>query len=178
LAGGYGFYIEGAGGSGEQEVDEWFSIGETEPYDVDFTGSDLGFVLDTSVAKDKLFNYRLNVGLSSFDIEESGESDYSGLERFGLSIDSTFGFGVFRIKPLRLWIGPQIRVGFYGGETDEFALDVYAVTFGVAPVLGANVNLGRVVSLSLSTGYRIQGYAGEIDTPDVTTFYGSGGPHS
>ena len=37
------------------------------------------------------------------------------------------------------------------------------VTFGLAPVLGANFNIGSHVTLSLTAGYRGMVYAGELE---------------
>ena len=111
LASGFGAFVEGISGSGDVEID-WDNSGNQPPFDNDFSGGHFGFILDTNLARDSVFNYRLNVGLGALDAED----DFgTALELGGVTVDNTFGFGVVRSKSFRLWIGPQIRIGVYTG---------------------------------------------------------------
>ena len=134
--------------------------------------------MDSNLAQDRLFNYRLNVGYDKLDVEGDDWNDTT-LELGGLVIDNTFGFGVLRTETFRLWLGPQVRLGFYGGETDNSGtkLEAALFAFGLAPVVGANWNLGDSFTLSLVAGYRFMGFAGGVDLSDDSddgTFTGSG----
>lgn len=143
-----------------------------------------GFVLDTKVAENALFNYRLNIstafGTASFDelsvngFTNNDPEEIKDLKEvwdlgyIRLSIDNTFGFGIVRSKLLRLWAGPQVRLGYtYGNTTQDITVNgvsnskihKYTGLIGFAPVIGANFNFGKTVTLTAETGYRYSIYA-------------------
>ena len=73
---------------------------------------------------------------------------------------------------VRLWVGPTVRFGLFGGEFDDDAdlfdandddVDLWAVAFGVGPILGANINLNNRFVLSISGGVRADFYSGEAE---------------
>ena len=148
--------------------------------DVTFYG--FGFLLDTAVAKNRVFNYRLQVGYedAEFDIDtvvnrETGADISNFVADFKLDVDqivfdNTFGFGIVRKENLRLWFGPQIRVGYISGNGDltdisgtRLELDFDGVIFGFAPVVGANFNFSNNLTLGLDLGYRFSLFAGELE---------------
>lgn len=128
-------------------------------------------MLDSAVANDRVFNYRLNIGVYNWSEEFEDDSEFD-LTGFMMSHD--FGFGVFRNKYVRLWLGPEIRFAFGTGDEDENdGYDVEIVSFGVGPVLGLNLHFGPVVSLGLKSGYLFEGVAGNADGFDSIDFHGS-----
>ncbi len=141
--------------------------------DADVFYGGVGFTLDTAVSGDAVFSYRLNAGfeLAGADIDyDLGGSDDLGL--FGLVIDNDFGFRVYGNEKVRLWVGPTVRLGLFGGEFDDDAdlfdanddeVDLWAVAFGVGPILGANINLNNRFVLSISGGVRADFYSGEAE---------------
>lgn len=137
--------------------------------DGDLDGFRAGIVLDTAPKQHKIFNYRLNLGASKFDadwenIELDGTSTNltATAEMTGGSMDHTFGFGVVRTDMVRLWLGPSIRLGYYTGELED-ELDIKMLEFGVAPVVGLNLNFGSLVTIGGTVGYLFSGFAGIID---------------
>ncbi len=123
----------------------------------------LGFMFDTCVAEDRLFNYRLQVGLdlSTASYFDSGLSRTVSMDIWQISFINTFGFGLVRDESLRFWVGPQLGFGFgfepefsgnsyYGTMSDFFEFDLFA---GVA--LGVNIHLGDAVSLCADAGLRL-----------------------
>ena len=165
FAAGLGFFSTAEIGTGEFEIEDSFG-NELYDDDGDTARLGIGFVFDTAVARDKLFNYRLNVSVVRLDIELDDVFN-SEAELAGVAFDNTFGFGVLRTEKVRLWVGPRIRLGFYGGDADSFSGnddDVTAVDFGVGGALGANFHVGPAVSLGFETGVMISGYGGEIET--------------
>jgi hypothetical protein len=99
--------------------------------------------------------------------------------------DNTFGFGVFRNRHVRIWLGPQIRLGYLTGEGDyEISggdirrLDLWGGIAGIGAVGGINIHTGDTVSLGVDLGYRYSGYFGKIEKrgggiSDTDKFYGN-----
>jgi len=164
FAAGLGFFGTFEGGSGDDWEIDTNSQGSLKDIDSDVARFGVGFVFDTAVAKDKLFNYRLNAALVGVDIELTHDlfPDKADVDLVGLALDNTFGFGVLRTEKVRLWIGPRVRVGFYVGDVEED--DVTAAEFGIGGALGANFHVSPTVSLGVETGFMYSGYAGEVET--------------
>jgi len=160
MAIGLGFYLNPGifGGEADWTLENDYSSFDYE-YEKDTEHTGYGFVLDTAIAKNKLFNYRLNLGMEEFTSEGGDNSTEYEFDSF--VIDNTFGFAVFKNKLVRLWVGPQIRVSFSDGKikgTDDFDISLFG--FGIGPVFGANFNLGKVFTPAVTIGYRYTGYAG------------------
>lgn len=154
---GLGFYGSLGSGSGDLEVDP--EAGTDYEFDTDNEHRSFGFVLDTAVAKDKVFNYRLQVGLDKWEEENSDTGDKFEID--GFVVENDFGFGVVRRESFRLWLGPTLRIeygeGIYNDNTDEEAA---FFGIGVGPVIGVNFNFGRIFTLGLKSGYLFEGYGG------------------
>jgi hypothetical protein len=158
---GLGFYLEAESGSGELEYDD-----ASWDFDVDAKLFGGGFVLDTGIADQRVFNYRLNLGLTALDIEDDFGTT---AELRGVTIDNTFGWSIVRNPKFRLWLGPQIRLGIYTGDVEDVE-DIDGVTFAMGPVLGANFNVSDRVALAVTGGIRFKGFAGQSEYDDP---YGS-----
>ena len=118
----------------------------------DFNTYSVGFSLDTNVSKNRLFNYRLNVGY-----QWSNFSD-------GLSLDNAFGFGVLRNRHVRLWIGPSVRLGVDSINSSPF-VDLLA---GGGAVFGVNFHTGNAGSAAFTLGYQYL-YIGTVNTINETS---------
>jgi hypothetical protein len=122
-----------------------------------------GLVMDTNVAEDRLFNYRLQIGLdlSNATYNSTSSATPVSLNIWQLRFINTFGFGVIRTDALRFWFGPQVGIGF--GFEPTFANDTYYSSMGnflefdifLGPVVGLNINLGDTISLCADLGLRI-----------------------
>lgn len=175
---GLGLYGTWQGGAVDWEFDDTDDSGFIFDYSGDTSGAGGGFVLDTAVARDKLFNYRLNIGIESLvaDVDELAVE----MDLGGIAMDNTFGFGVLRKDSVRLWLGPRLRVGYFNGDVQpEVApnTDINLLEVGLGGVFGANFNIGSTVTLGLTTGYIYSGYGGIIEgvsDADVT-LTGEGG---
>jgi hypothetical protein len=99
---GYGLYLTGNGG-----MTTWNG-------NMDFSHAGVsggfGFVMDTSVARDKLFNFRLNLGLDIIN------SAYRSIDIYKFDVLCSFGFGLVRTEIMRFWIGPQIGLRINRGS--------------------------------------------------------------
>jgi hypothetical protein len=163
---GLGFYGSIGGGSGEAELESDGPGNTSFDFDVDNDHASFGFVLDTAVAKDTLFNYRLSLGY-----EQTTSTDEWGddLDLSGLVIDNDFGFGVVRNEKVRLWVGPEVRLSFLSGDLPTH--DVTAFGFGIGPVVGLNLNLGDVAALGFKLSYLFNSYGADMSAKNSNLYY-------
>ena len=157
-----------------------------------------GFVLDTAVAKDKVFNYRLQLGYErgKFEFDSVRDEDLDidisdDVEDFEFDVnqyifDNTFGFGIVRTEFFRLWLGPQIRLGVMEGDGsgslistgEKYDYEFFGGILGIAPVIGGNFNLRNNLTLGVDLGYRYSLIVGNLDKEgggisDSDTWYGN-----
>jgi hypothetical protein len=150
LATGFGFY--GTLGKGTLKFDDgWWASDANGNSREDTVLIGTGMVLDTSVAQNQVFNYRLNVGYEKLKIDLDQTSESDRLE--SVVIDQDFGFAVYKSDATRIWFGPEQRIFF---SHDEFGL-------GIGPVLGINLHTSREASVALKLGYLFSGFASFSD---------------
>ena len=154
---GFGGYVEYGHAEGESD---FFPDSSTERVGV-------GFTLDTALATDRLFNYRLTIGY------QHGWRDFDGfgdIDSDGFTMNHAFGFGVFRNRNLRFWLGPAVRLGIDVLDVPDsgVGLDIVDVTFGGGPEFGLNWNIGESMTLSTTLAYQLM-YVGEIVDTDFDT---------
>ncbi len=144
---GLGGYASIGGGTAEYEAE---SAGGTTEVDLDSVIKEFGFVMDTNLAMDRLFNYRVNLGYQMVEHENGA----SPIELEGFVLNQDFGFAVMRNRNLRLWLGPELQLSYLSGEIDinpNWDITLYGV--GLGPVVGMNFNIGRSLTLGLKGGY-------------------------
>jgi hypothetical protein len=128
--------------------------------------------MDTRVARAGVFNYRLNLGYESVDYGFDNDEKFSRI-----SLDNTFGFGVLQTRIVRLWLGPQVRLAYmryyYEYDSGNGSSEINLVGLGLAPVFGANFNLGSVISICPELGYRFEFYGGQESYNYDDGFYSS-----
>jgi hypothetical protein len=122
-------------------------------YDEDHFGG--GFVFDTAVAQDTLFNFRTSIGYQHVDqkFDDVGTLSGGSFDGDGISIDNAFGFGVVRNERMRLWIGPAIRLSM--DFFDENGVEFYDFGIGAGPEIGVNFHTSDRFSIGLTAGYQI-----------------------
>lgn len=162
---GMGFSLGFGGGSGTMEYD----IAGTDEFDVDAASFGVSFLLETAPLTQDSFSYRLNIGIEALNLEDDTNVT---AELGGLVFDNTFCFRLAGAEDYRIWIGPQVRIGFYGGETDKKFLgdkiEYSAFAFGIGGAIGGNWAMGGSTILGFDTGMRFTGYSGEAEWGGVT----------
>lgn len=159
---GFGAYLETAKGSGTYEdlYDDGYGYsgpdGYSDSIDVDAVG--FGFVMDTNLSGQNVFNYRMSVGYANLDVPDSVGPDVDG-DR--ISMDHTFGFGIVRNENMRFWIGPQIHLDYskwdipLGSELlSKDSVDFLGFGFGAAS--GMNFHIPNAGSICPEFGVRYQ----------------------
>jgi hypothetical protein len=130
--------------------------------------SNVGFVVDTAVARNKVFNYRFTF------LKEENNADGGRLDMQGYSMTHDFGFGVVRTRNIRFWLGPELRTSYYDDLTLTNGTSVSGdvIGFNVGPAVGLNVNLPQVVSFSFAAAYHIIGfYSGDSNYSSSNGYY-------
>lgn len=152
---GFGGYAEYGHAEGESDL---FPDSSTDRWG-------LGFALDTNLAADRLFNYRLTVGY------QNGKRDFDGggsVDTDGFTMNHAFGFGVIRSPNFRFWLGPAVRLSVDVLDVPDSGidLDIVDISFGGGPEFGLNWNIGETMTLSTTLGYQLL-YVGEIVDSDI-----------
>lgn len=153
-AAGIGLFVSGS------DVDaEW--DGDYSNLESDGQHRDFGFTVDSNLATDRLFNYRLEFGRAEWEIDDFNNQ---GLEADidGLVMNHDFGFGGLIAPSVRLWFGPEFRVTLLDGELEGVnARDIDLFGYGFGGAIGLNVNLPGRLSLSGKAGYVMMRYLGD-----------------
>ena len=162
-AAGMGVYVPfSVGDSGTYTISPDWATNDFDVDREDKSAVGLGITFDSNIGKDKLFNYRFGFEYTNNEIDNydgfscGGGSD---CEFSRMNFVNTFGFGVLRTETVRLWVGPRINIGWNWQTGDNGYADA-AFELGIAPAVGVNVNLGRVVSLAADLDYRFAAVGG------------------
>jgi len=107
------------------------------------TRESIGFVYDSTIVQDDLFNYRWS--LSYLLMQLGSASEYGNVS--GISMEHGFGIGLIREKTFRVWVGPEANLAI---------LDKFLIV-GVGPVVGVNIDVGDDYAVGLKGGYIMGG---------------------
>jgi hypothetical protein len=128
--------------------------------ETDDTKKGLGFTLDTALAFDTLFNYRLQIGFNKIKMSGDNNWDFEGKE---YHLYNNFGFGIFRSEIVRIWLGPQIGFGWFNTEYQNLPSNAvveenkfWTIFYSYGIILGFNFNFGDVVTIAIDGGYRLR----------------------
>ena len=150
---GFGLFLNG--GNAEAKWD-----GDLLNADTDGKHLDFGFSLDTNLATDRLFNYRMELGKAYWEVERfNNEGVTADLD--GMVMNQDFGFGGLVSDSVRLWLGPELRLTYLNGELNGVAptdIDLFGYGFGAA--VGADINFPGRLTLSVKAGYVMMNYYG------------------
>lgn len=149
MAGGFGFY-----GTGGVNLSTWKYKGASANSTDYFYGG--GIVIDSVVAKNKLFGYRFAADYQQYVLTGPGASSSKPAHRFGLS--HTFGYGVARNENIRFWLGPQFGFHYAYLRGSGYKLDVLGVDVLLA--MGLNVHIGDAAAVFFELGF---GYMGNYN---------------
>ena len=150
---GFGLFLNG--GNAEAKWDGDLLNDESNGKHLDF-----GFALDTNLATDRLFNYRLELGKAYWEVERfNNQSATADLD--GVMMNQDFGFGGLVSESVRLWLGPELRLTYLNGELNEVAptdIDLFGLGFGAAA--GVDINFPGRMTVSVKGGYVVMDYYG------------------
>jgi hypothetical protein len=169
MAVGLGFYY--TSGWGEAVYDAEDDADNTWDFDVDLERRGYGLVFDTTVAKDRLVNFRLNLG--NYNWEEADESG-NHIDLDGFQAVADLGFGLVRNQHLRLWLGVELAGSYGDGSLEENdAYEVTMINVGAGPVLGTNFHMGDRISFGVKVGWLYERFIGEGENTitDTTVDY-------
>jgi hypothetical protein len=130
------------------------------------TGNDL--VVDTAVAKNRLFNYRLNIACDSGTAYRDFLSSRISYTVNRLMWSNTFGFGLVRSRFMRVWAGPQLSLSYEFANKDNRVFR-NLIFHKIGPVIGANIHTGEFTTISIEMGFRT-GFGLDLRKSGYNTF--------
>lgn len=147
--------IYGTAGGGLADWDQSMSGRFDDRRDTTHVG--YGFVVDTGGPRD-LLSYRLAIG---YEKAVHDDFDFGRFVMRGIVVDQDLTLDLIGSPNLRLWFGPELRLGAFRGEFDgDPAGDVDLAALGIGPVFGVDYQVGPALALSWKLGYLMTGYAG------------------
>lgn len=125
-----------------------FHGGKTWAAGTDHFAGGGGLVMDTNLAYDRVFNYRMELGAGYMSLGDVGDS-------LAINWVHYFGLGVVRTKTVRFWLGPLFTVvGLADGVT--------GIMGGMGFAMGVNINVGEHVSFCITgSGRFVGGYVAD-----------------
>lgn len=152
---GIGVYGTAGGGSADWQTDGRDGFDDRRAT----THTGAGLVLDTA-SPASLLNYRLSLGWERVAREaafgQPGFSLQGAVVDQDLTVTIVGGPG-----PLRVWAGPELRLGFMSGRPDgDGGPKEDFLALGIGPVIGFDFAVGPAVAVSWKLGYLVTGYAG------------------
>lgn len=167
-AAGVGLYGSLGAGTADWDDDGYSSSYSNFSTDTDHKAA--GFVVDTNLAGDDLFNYHLNLGYETFDITDFriaptsfSPGIVSDLQMKGIVMTHAFGFGATVAPGTRFWMGPELRLQWAKGTPEKAQdVDVKMFGFGIGAAAGLNFNLPKV-TIGLKAGYDLVIYNGDVE---------------
>jgi hypothetical protein len=120
-----------------------------------------GFVFDAWDPR-RAFGYRLNLGYEQ--ITHDAAEGLPGLVMRGMVFDQDFTVNVLPASPLRLWVGPELRLAVLRAHPDGWSGDRTFAALGIGPVVGFDYAVGPGLGLSWKLGYLFTAYAGTEST--------------
>ncbi|HWR96840.1 MAG TPA: hypothetical protein VN317_00305, partial [Candidatus Methanoperedens sp.] len=157
-------------GDGAADFDNSDGDGFIRTHDTRHTGG--GVVFDASTPRHPL-GYRLSLGWERIVNDPAGAEP--GLTMQGLVVDQDLTVNLLNSPgQLRLWAGPELRLGFLKGSPDGVpGGDQDFLAIGIGPVLGLDIDVGPALLVSWKLGYLVTSYSGDrgstFDSRDDTT---------
>jgi hypothetical protein len=110
-------------------------------------------LLDTAVAKNRVFNYRMNLDCDTYTAHRDllYKNVQYNVNRFIWS--NTFGFALWRSRLVRLWAGPQVALSYEFSNKDRRVLGTYIYN-RAGGVIGVNIHTGESTTMSFEIGFR------------------------
>jgi len=112
-----------------------------------------GCMIDTAVAPEGLFNYRLNAGYEAL-VFKSRDAPRS-IRMNSLVVDQDFGFAIQEPGTKhRIWIGPELRVAYARGRSSLSTSERFTmIGLGLGPAIGVNIRLADSFPVSFKASY-------------------------
>ena len=136
-------------------------------------GTGIGVVIDTNVAKEKTFGYRLALEYTASDLHSTGRESVTSLRRNKFDIVNTFAFGVVQEPNFKWWVGPRINIQWVKTSGGDVSYQ-NSWGFGVAAATGVNYKVAKRVALATDIEYHgNMMFGGESYQDDFSVFFGT-----
>jgi hypothetical protein len=161
---GFGVYGSLGAGSADWRNDHfggYDNVDETR----DTSHGGAGLVFDAAAPFSPL-GYRLSVGWER--ITQERQFDTPRLELEGVVVDQDLMVQLIGGPgPLRMWVGPELRLGFFNGSFDGVDADEDFLALGLGPVFGLDFDVSPGLSISWKLGALFTGYSGRNNSSSI-----------
>ena len=133
----------------------------------------LGFVLDTNVAKDSTFGYRLLLQYTLGNLDSTDNQNVTNLKKHKYDMIHNFAFGVVRKPGFKWWIGPRINMQIEHVSGSDISYQ-NSWGFGIGAATGVNFKVAERIALGADIAY--QGaimFGGQSDTDGYSASFGT-----
>jgi opacity protein-like surface antigen len=182
MAFGIGGYATFGGGNTLYDVNK-YELASTRSYDSNNLAIGGGLIMDSNLAYDRVFNWRMKISGEQLIVDREAEMKLSRVH-----MSHTFGFGVVRTQMVRFWLGPAFGGSYAAGKrtSEKYYLAVVPLSYRwwniVAPgipyqpigvginrdkitkiafggidlgfVLGLNINIGDFITIGPEAGFK------------------------
>jgi len=113
----------------------------------------LGIVLDTNVAKEETFGYRVALEYTLSELKSTNRRGVDSLRKHKYNIVNTFAFGVIQEPYFKWWVGPRINIEIeHASGSDISYQNSWGWGFGAAT--GVNVKIAKRIALAADLAYQ------------------------
>ena len=113
----------------------------------------LGFVLDTNVAKESTFGYRLLLQYTLGNLDSTDNPNVTDLKKHKYDMIHNFTFGVVHKPGFRWWVGPRINIQIEHASGSDISYQ-NSWGFGVGAATGVNFKVAERIGLGVDLAYQ------------------------
>jgi len=114
----------------------------------------IGFLFDTNIEKDNVFNYRFNFEYVNQQISDDSQ-ETKRPEQWRYNLSHTIGLALYRSHNVRVWVGNKINYSIYN-VIDGYGEQINVIIFAyIIPVIGLNYHYNDSLSLGVDMDYQV-----------------------
>ena len=132
----------------------------------------LGFVLDTNVAKESVFGYRLVLQYTLAKLDSTNNPNITSLKKHKYDMIHNFAFGIVQKPGFKWWVGPRINTQIEHGSGPEVEYQ-NSWGFGIGAATGVNFKVAQRIALAADLGYQGDILFGGQSDPDGSVYFGT-----
>ena len=132
----------------------------------------LGFVLDTNVAKESVFGYRLVLQYTLANLDSTNNPKITSLQKHKYDMIHNFSFGVVQEPGFKWWVGPRVNIQIEHANGPDVSYQ-NSWGFGVGAATGVNFKVAERIALAADLAYQGDILFGGQSGSDGSVYFGT-----